>query len=245
MDIDFKLYFWLCSLDVFEDKHPKDERTKSLSKDIAHKFSNGFLMARILEALKEKVRPEQNRATNFGFVKDSYTEEEIRENWNFLLAVLDNGFGVKLDPKTRQLVLEEDKNMIGELYNILFEKYHALDKSFPARLKQKEVRIGEASVLRERSAREALKQSRRLASGASNEQSSSRVLEEKGARRGEVVEEEVSDGADSRSASGDRPERDSSTIMLNQSKVTLGNLSVLDSSLVMNASVLKNQCTLG
>lgn len=242
MDIDFKLYFWLCSLEVFEDKQPRDERTKSLSKDIAHKFSNGFLLARILEALKDMVRPEQNHATNFGFVKDSFVEEEVRENWNFLLAVLDNGFGVKLDPKARQLVLEDDKNMISELYNILFEKYHTLDKTFVAKLRQKEERIKEASVLREKSARETGKKSRRLTSGASQEPSTSMMPAGREAHRaGEVVEEEVSEGGDSESA--ERPERDSSTILLNQSKLTQGNASLIDSSLVMNASVLKVQCS--
>jgi hypothetical protein len=123
MEVDFKLYFWLCKLGVFEDSNPHDEQVKMLPRDLAQKFESGFIVAKILDTLKKKVRPSENAATNFNFVKDSYDEEEIRQNWNFILAVLDQGFGIRLDGKTRELVMETDRGMICELVNIIYEKY--------------------------------------------------------------------------------------------------------------------------
>lgn len=122
MEVDFKLYFWFCKLGLFEDSDPRDERTKFLSKAIAQKFSSGFLMGRVLNALKETVKADVNKQTNFGFVKDTVNEEEIRQNWNFILAVLDHGFNIRLDSKTREIVMEGDKTMICEVFNILYEK---------------------------------------------------------------------------------------------------------------------------
>lgn len=122
MEVDFKLYFWLCKLGLFEDSAPKDERTKFLSKAIAQKFSSGYLMGRVLNSLKESVKPEVNRHVNFDFIKDTGVDEEIRQNWNFILAVMDSGFSIRLDSKTREIVMDGDKMMICELFNILYEK---------------------------------------------------------------------------------------------------------------------------
>lgn len=123
MEVDFKLYFWLTKLGLFEDSAPRDERSKRLPKEIAQKFSSGFLMAKVLETLKDRVKPEINRQTNFDFVKDTLNEEEIRQNWNFLLAVLNEGYSIRLDGNTRELLMDGDKQMIGEIFDILYEKY--------------------------------------------------------------------------------------------------------------------------
>lgn len=122
MEVDFKLYFWMCKLGLFEDSAPRDERTKHLTKAVAQKFASGFLASRVLLALKDQVKPEINQATNFDFVKDTMNEEEIRQNWNFLLAVLEQGFGLRFDSATREMILAGDKVMICELFNILYEK---------------------------------------------------------------------------------------------------------------------------
>ena len=245
MDIDFKLYFWLCELGVFEDKNPKDERFKTLSKEIAHKFTNGFLVSKILEALKDKVKPDLNHSANFSFVKDTYQDEEIRENWNFLLALLDNGYSIKLDSKTRQLIMSGDKTMVCELYDILYEKYSNLDKDFAARLKQHEARIKDLMILREESAKTNGRKQRRLKSGMTNELSNTLIVKEKSAVNEQVGITELENSEDdglSNSEDAGRIPRESSSIIMNQSKFTLANMSVMDSSLVMSAGVLKTQC---
>lgn len=127
MEVDFKLYFWFCKLGLFEDSSPRDERTKFLPKAIAQKFSSGFLMGRVLNSLKDDVKPEVNRHTNFDFIKDTGIDEEIRQNWNFILAILDNGFNIRLDSITRDIVMDGDKTMVCELFNILYEKYEELN----------------------------------------------------------------------------------------------------------------------
>jgi hypothetical protein len=122
MEVDFKLYFWMTRLGLFEDSSPRDERSKHLPREIAQKFSSGFLMAKVLESLKEKVKPEISNQTNFDFVKDTLKDEEIRQNWNFLLAVLNEGYAIRLDGNTREILMEGDKQMICEIFDILYEK---------------------------------------------------------------------------------------------------------------------------
>ena len=152
MEVDYKLYFWLCRLGIFAEPDSLANRAILLPRDIAQKFESGFIVCKILESLKTRVKSEENSLVNFKTVKDTAKIEEIIQNWNFLLALLENGYSIKLDRKTRELVLELDKTMICELVNILFEKFHVLDTDFQKDLENFEQRVKDLWVLRGMSA---------------------------------------------------------------------------------------------
>lgn len=122
MDVDFKLYFWLVKLNVFPRTALEYHPVISLPKEVAQKFTSGFILGQILNALKTIVHAEQNKNLDFTVLKDSFIDDEIRSNWRFILIVLEGGFKVKLDSKTKELIQEKDKTIICELVNILFEK---------------------------------------------------------------------------------------------------------------------------
>lgn len=152
MEVDYKLYFWMCKLGIFAEPESLANQSVVLPKDIAQKFESGFIICKILESLKTKVKPEENQHVNFRTVKDTSNLEEIVQNWTFLIALLENGYSLRIDRKVRELIMELDKTMICEMVNILFEKFHTLDPNFQRELDQFEQRVRGLWILRGNSA---------------------------------------------------------------------------------------------